>query len=124
MKKNRQQLAGDMEQNEGLHRLIRQALEQDGTFIPTTSTAVARAEAEQENLPIELPASLRTFDDALKLSAEKRVVQCSPLQIPSGTEENLARAAREGGQVSADVEAKMRRDRAAAEGDARAKEHD
>ena len=118
---NKQQVVPDAEQNEQLNRLVFQALERDGSLIPTTPQAVARAEAELDDEDIELPASLADFDSALHLASQKHLMDCTPLQIPTGTEENLARAAREGGNVSPEVEAQMRADRAAAEDHANAK---
>jgi len=116
------QVVPDVEQQEEqLNLLVYQALEQDGSLIPTTPEAVARAEAELDNEDLELPATLANFDAALRHASQNHLMNCMPLQIPTGTEENLARAAREGGDVPPEVEAQMRADRAASEDDANAK---
>lgn len=91
-----------------LFYIDRCVLEQDGSIIPSTIEAVARAEAELEDEDIELPTSLATFDDALQLASEKRSMNCAPLQIPTGSEVNLALAALEGGKIPPEVEAQMR----------------
>lgn len=108
-------VVADADQDEQFNQLVLRALEQDGSLIPSTPDGVARAEPELPNKDAELPASLATFDDALQLASEKRLMNCAPLQMPTGMEENLARAAREGGEVPPQVEAQMRADRAAAE---------
>ena len=111
-------IPSDVEEDQRLHRLIHSALERDGSLIPVSPEAVARAEAELENDEIELPTSLATFDKALERANENRHVKCVPLKLDASMEENLARAAREGGKISPDVEARMQKDRAAAEGNA------
>jgi len=115
---------GDIEQDQQLHRLIHRALEQDGSLIPVSPEAVARVEAELEKEELDMPASLSTFDKALERASENRNVKCVPLKLTSRMEEKLARAARDGGDIPPEVEARMRADRAAAEGGSDAKGQD
>jgi hypothetical protein len=114
----------DIEQDQQLHRLIHRALEQDGSLIPVSPEAVARVEAELEKEEFDLPACLSTFEKALERASENRNVKCIPLKLTASMEENLARAARDGGDIPPEVEARMRADRAAAEGGSNAKGQD
>jgi hypothetical protein len=111
----------DVEQDQQLHRLVHLALERDGSLIPISPQGVAQAEDELDDEDNEVPVSLSTFDKALKRANENRGVKCVPLKITTSMEENLARAARDGGDVAPEVEARMRADRAVAEGNSDAK---
>jgi hypothetical protein len=103
---------------EELYRLVHDALELNGSLIPVSPDAVARAETVLENERPQIPSSLATFEQALDRAKQYRHVNCAPLKLTANMEENLARAAREGKDIAADIEAKMRADRAAAEGNA------
>lgn len=87
-----------------------------GWLVPTTSEAVAAAEDQLED-DAARSAGDGPLPFARVLSSQPRAPG-QPRALSSGTapvEETLARAAREGGPLSAEVEAAMRRDRAAAE---------
>lgn len=95
---------------EDLHR----ALRLEGLLVPETEEEVCAAEAQ--NLGDAPPLELRDPYAVLKRVRGRR-----RNAVPSGgagspeTEENLARAAREGGKIPPDVERLMRGDREAAE---------
>ena len=112
---NKGPLVTNTEEDEQLHRLIRQVLEEDGAIIPSTPDTVSCAESALERENVSIPKSLLTFAAALKITSKHRMVNCAPISAPTETEVNLARAAREGGDVPLNVEAQMRADRAAAE---------
>jgi len=87
-----------------------------GWLVPTTAAAVAAAEErlgeDGDAAPGEGPAPFSQVLAAPPLAAR------APLALfpePGPVEDTLARAAREGGPLSPEVEEAMRRDRAAAE---------
>ena len=116
--------ANDVECSQELHRLVHDALELNGSLIPVSPDAVARAEAMLENEKPQIPSSLSTFEQALARAKQYRHVNCAPLKLTTNMADNLARVAREGKDIAADIEAKMRADRTAAEGDANGESHE
>ncbi len=105
--------------DEQLNTAITRALERNGWAVPTDEDAVAAAEAASKvgGTPV-LPDRLRA-DPRAALAAADAQLRSLVRGWHSGTVENtLARAAREGGRLSADVEKAMNRDRRAAETEA------
>ena len=91
------------------------AMKDLGWLVPETSAEVDRAEAELwESSRQRTPGTLPPFGLVL---APARPVKLVPLcgEAPDSVEETLARAARRGRTLSADVEGEMRRDRDHAE---------
>lgn len=112
MRRRKRNSTADDELSAAIHR----ALGQEGWTVPVDETAVAEAEAwlreEQAPLPPELerdPLSLLSSSPAHATTCRAPVWPCEPVET------TLARAAREGGALSAEVEEAMRRDREAAE---------
>lgn len=102
--------------DEALADLTQKALDGLGWTIPVDEDAVARAEAQLADRAPELPECLREPSSASNIdhsdASSERVV---PLSDPSGFAPILARAAREGGSVSPEIESVMNGDREAAE---------
>lgn len=97
------------------------ALEKMGAVIPVTSEAVKLAEEYLDKNPISLPAHLQDPHSVLGETTsqnggkqDRKVVSfVSPYQ--DAIEQDLARAARKGGEILPEIEEKMRRDREQAE---------
>jgi len=100
---------------DAIHEVIREA----GWTIPTDEVSVAVAEARMQNDMPELPEGLRNpvFPSASDKNPVARKVV--PLWDPSVLSVPMARAAREGGSVSPEIEKIMKRDREIAEQDLR-----
>jgi hypothetical protein len=100
-------------------RLLYEHYCRTGKVIPQTPEDVARAEAEDAKSKVELPARLR---NPQLFGAAPCEPSSKPLRFPAHSTapiaQNLARAAREGGTIPAEVEARMELDRAKAELDA------
>jgi hypothetical protein len=108
-----------LDQFEKIEREVFKTLERLGWSIPLSEDEVARAEKEQEKNPVELPKGMEDPTRLLeKIKTSPPVVTNSP-SVPKFTEENLARAAREGGEITPDVEERMRQDRKEAEDQSR-----
>lgn len=92
------------------------ALRRFGWTIPQTEEEVEKAEKEIERNLVTLPGSLRdpsTLLDKLHNLPQPSVHESS---VPDdATVEHLARAAREAGEITPEVEERMRQDRKAAE---------
>src|SRR5436305_14293184 len=101
-----------------LEELLHEAMVCLGWLIPATPAGVARAEAEIDEESIELPESL--LDPYAILDATVRPSSTTPVRQPSNDDivQCLARAAREGKDISPEVEEQMRKDRERAERDA------
>jgi hypothetical protein len=95
---------------DAIHEVIRPA----GRAIPTDEASVAAAESQLANDMPELPERLRNskFPPAADKVSARKVV---PLWDPGVLAEPMARAAREGGVVSPEIEEVMKRDRKIAE---------
>ncbi len=99
------------------HEVIRQA----GWTIPTDEESVAAAEARLANDMPPLPEALRNpaFPSAADNASAGKVV---PLYDPTILAAPMARAARQGGSVSPEIEEIMKKDREAAEREMRDRE--
>jgi|SRR5579883_1320989 len=98
-------------------RLIYEAFCVGGAFVPQTPEEVARAEADFDEESVELPDSLR---DPLSILKRKNAPRTEPRRSPhidQSAVDSLACAARNGGDVSLDVEAAMNKDEEDAEGE-------
>ena len=108
MKRNRRRRLSD----EGLCDAVHEAICRLGWAVPTDEAAVAAAEEWQATADAALPDAARVPDFAAPDPQPVRAIrlwESSPMDVP------LARAAREGGHLSPEVEEAMRRDREAAE---------
>lgn len=102
-----------------LGKLIHAALGEQGLNLPETADEIARAEEELAVSPPKLPVRLQDPMGFLAPRPAQRLIPpARPLPV-SDVESDLARAAREGGDISTEVEAKMRADRLRAEADAK-----
>ncbi len=103
----------------GLADDVYDALHSLGWIVPQTAADVLRAEAELAEAPPDLPAELQDAQAVLE-GARPRGGAARPLAFPpnADVDNTLARAAREGGQISPEVEEAMRRDRQAAKREA------
>lgn len=101
-----------------VERLVYDAMRSSGWLPPETEEDVARAEEELAREPVPLPEDLK--DPSAVIQRLTRCEPRSPLGLPSSaeTEGNLARAAREGGEIPEEAEERMRADREAAEREA------
>lgn len=87
-----------------------------GWIIPTTEDDVERAEAMLTTEKIDLPQQLKDPYQLLEsLDSDCPSFDPEPVAADVDVEENLARAAREGGTILPEIEQRMRRDRQAAE---------
>lgn len=102
-----------------LGHLIHSALGGSRLRLPETDDEVASAESDLAASPSALPARLQDPMGFLNAPATGRVIARARDASSGEVEADLARAAREGGQVSSEVDAKMRADRLKAEADAR-----
>ncbi len=100
----------DTGSNENLESTVRRAMQSLGWLIPESPEDVAQAEAELEDDPISLPPALRDSQGSFDRQVDE---QPQYKQVPTNAEleRNLARAAREGGQITPEVEERMRSDR-------------
>lgn len=106
----------EFENTKDLERKIYATLRAKGLIIPITAEEVLDAEALMKGNMIELPEELRDPEVILNRSKQKLSIKFSPLSSSNKeTEENLARAAREDGNISPEIEERMRKDREAAE---------
>jgi len=98
------------------HQILR-AMRAEGWLAPETVPEVLEAEkALAEN---QMDVSEASFEQARALLRAADTARVIPLSKPKAVRmdlsENLARAAREGGVISPEIEERMRRDRDAAE---------
>jgi hypothetical protein len=97
------------------------ALEKMGAVIPITLEAVKLAEEYLDKNPISLPAHLQdphsVFGETTSQNGGKKDRKVVSFVSPyrDAVEQDLARAARKGGEISPEIEEKMRRDREQAE---------
>lgn len=97
--------------------LIRRAMLELKWVIPTTPEEVEQAESLLRDDTIQLPAELANPLDVLERASTPPARHSNPQVLPKDTavQENLARAAREGGTIPADVQERMKQDRDDAE---------
>ncbi len=88
-----------------------------GWIVPRDDEEVSQAEAELAKNPVRLPVELASPGAIADGGARPAAASTPSLQYPEAPDiqQNLARAAREGGIISPEVEEMMRRDRQAAE---------
>ena len=99
-----------------LEKELFEALKRFGWTIPQTEREVEKAEEEIERNLVTLPNSLRDPSKLLdKLHNPSQPLTHRSSLTDSTTMEQLARAAREGGEITPEVEERMRHDRKAAE---------
>lgn len=100
-----------------LHEALREAMLDLGWIPPTTEQEFADFQAELEASPPELPPELSAIKDPTE--APRFSPEAAPSIIPfpqTEVQQNLARAACRGGQISPEIQARMRQDRAKSEG--------
>ena len=99
---------------EALAAEVHATLRAHGMLVPRDEGAVRRAEAEP---PPPLPAELQDPDAAFARGAEASglAARVAPFAGDAAVDATLARAARECGRLTPEIEAAMRRDREAAE---------
>jgi hypothetical protein len=99
-----------------LERHVYEAMRSLGWIIPTTEEDVARAESMLSREAVELPEELKNPYHILEsMDTDCPASDPEPVPVDAEVEENLARAAREGGVIRPEIEQRMRRDRQAAE---------
>lgn len=104
------------ENTKDIERKIYATLRAKGLIIPITAQEVLDAEAIMKDNMVELPKELRDPDVILNRAKQKLSIKFTPLSSSNKEiEENLARAAREDGNISPEIENRMRKDREAAE---------
>lgn len=96
--------------------LLDTILRQKGLTIPTTPDEVALAEAEIDEENVHLPESLQNPLAFLHKERQSNLLHFSqPQQGNDEFREELARVARDGGEISEEIADRMRRDRLEAE---------
>jgi hypothetical protein len=98
-----------------LAELVQRVLLKKGLSLPVTEEEVAAAEDDLAKDNVKLPSSLSEPPDFLSPPRGIRARIASQVREPTDFEQEMARAAREGGQITPELEEKMRRDRIAAE---------
>jgi hypothetical protein len=100
-----------------LERELLLAIRAEGWLAPETEQEVLEAEKKLASERTTIPTSLDHPRELLYRAGSVRAIHFSQPKIESAREtENLARAAREGGTISPEVEERMKKDRDAAEG--------
>ena len=99
---------------------VREALSLLGWVAPQGEAEVARAEEELAEHPVRVPEELRDAAAVFGREDDGGEVILGPLPSSASAylDATLARAAREGGEITAEIEERMRRDREAAEREA------
>jgi len=100
---------------EDIERKVFRTLARLGWGIPLSEEEVAKAEGELEKSPVDIPIGLEDPSRLLKKIDSNQLVTKSLGHTDPGTVDNLARAAREGGEIPPDVEERMKHDRDLAE---------
>lgn len=91
------------------------AMHQAHWFVPETAEEVAKAEAEIGDAVTDRPTSFQNPLNLLEQEIRLNYVNCISPNDNNEVTEGLARAAREGGVISPEVEERMKRDRDTAE---------
>jgi redox-regulated HSP33 family molecular chaperone len=103
------------EEGSNLEQLVHEALLRNGWVIPQTVEEVIRVQDEFPEKSEQLPNALKDPYTVLKRSTE-RAKSVSALSLPDQESQDvMARAARLGGEISSEIEERMKRDRQAAE---------
>ena len=99
-----------------LDREILHAMHDEDWLAPETEEAVKRAEARLAGEKITVPTSFEHPRDLLRRSGKIRIIRRSDRNSQSDeAREDLARAARQGGTMSPEIEERMKADRDRAE---------
>jgi hypothetical protein len=99
-----------------LDREILHAMHDENWLAPETEEAVKRAEARLEGEKITIPTSFEHPRDLLRHGGKIRIIRRSDRNAQSDeAREDLARAAREGGTITPEIEERMKADRDRAE---------
>jgi hypothetical protein len=107
---------GPLKNKDSLERRVFDAMRSLGWIIPTTDEDVERAESMLAKEVIDLPDELKDPYQTLEgMTSDCPPFDPAPVLSDAGVEENLARAAREGGIIRPEIEQRMRQDRQAAE---------
>lgn len=112
MSKRKDLLAERDELRRQMERLAYVALRRAGELVPVTPEEVAAVEEREGVMPDEPRLSP---PDLTKPYVPKLRLACAP--VDEQVRQNLARAAREGKTISAEIEERMRKDREAARPD-------
>lgn len=102
-------------QNDESERQIFEAMKRLRWFVPCTPKEVADLESDFELAEVELPDEIAVPDLAWDRSTNLSLAVPGEISARSSTEDNLARAAREGAEISPEVEERMKNDREEAE---------
>ena len=100
--------------DDDVDRLVYEALCREGKFVPQSPDEVAAAEAAIDETKVELPALLRDPLAILKRKGPTRSVLRPPPPVDVSAVENMSCAARNGGEISSEVEKVMDEDEEAA----------
>lgn len=98
-----------------LEREILRAMHDEDWLAPETEDAVIRAEAHLAGEKVTIPTSFERPRDLLRRSGKIRIIRHSERSEQNEAREDLARAAREGGKISPEIEERMKADRDHAE---------
>jgi len=97
-------------------RWVYDALRLEGRLLPASNEEIAELEAEIAADPVALPESLQDAAAVYeRIHKRTRPPSAIPSPVQNDAVEGLARAAREGGEITPEVQAQMREDREAAE---------
>jgi hypothetical protein len=103
------------EEGSNLEQLVHEALLRNGWVIPQTVEEVLKVQDDFPDENEQLPDALKDPYTVLNRSTE-RAKRVSALSLPDQeSQEVMGRAARLGGEISSEVEERMKRDRQAAE---------
>ncbi|MFN0157048.1 MAG: hypothetical protein ACKVRP_03125 [Bacteroidota bacterium] len=95
---------------------VYKALQTRGWVIPKTEEEVCLAESELKEHEVKLPSMLANPEAVwTRIKRTMRLVPGRSQDEPDTIEENLARAARERGNITPEIEKRMRQDREQAE---------
>lgn len=101
------------EKKPGLEQLVNRAMREEGWLAPETEAEVMQAEITLEGSAP--PTWLDRPREFLHRLVSVRTNQFGSTKESSDVMENLARAAREGGKISSEIEERMKKDRDAAQ---------
>ena len=101
---------------EGLGAELHRAFSSLGWRLPETEDEIAEAEEWVEKHPPLVPPEIADSEQALARPRGRAIaIRKVSLEADDAIEENLARAAREGGSIPPEIEERMRKDREDAE---------
>jgi len=95
-----------------IEKTVFDAMRLDGWILPQTPDEVSMAEADLAGDPVRLPPGLTDPYSVLERPSQGIRVGGQPEVVPNGgVEQNLAQAAREGGEIPPEVHEQMQKDR-------------